>query len=132
MKMVFHLANNYNKGYCAVFTFCLSVVMVHGYVLSMPRSLFSVSKNYFHVTSDSTSTIPMAIGKIHPFGSMPTAVSICPPYLVLMWHPSKHMIGLHAVKKPLLHASNDIYNVLNTLPSRFKKKLLPGLLLLSS
>jgi hypothetical protein len=52
---------------------------LQGVVFSMPRSYFSVSRNHFHDTRDSTSTTAMAIGKIQSFGSMPTTVSSCPP-----------------------------------------------------
>lgn len=86
-------------------TFCLSIMMVQGYVLSMPRSLFNVSRNHFQLSMD---IIPIAIGKMHSLGSMPTALNICPPNLVLMWQPSKHMRGLHADMKPLLQASRDM------------------------
>jgi hypothetical protein len=45
----------------------------------MFRSDLSVSKNHFHVTSDSTSTIAIAIGKMQSLGSMPTAIRSWPP-----------------------------------------------------
>ena len=68
----------------------------------MFRSDLSVSnKNHFYVTSDSTSTTIIAIGKMPSLGSMPTAVRSWPPYLVLMKQPSKQITGLQAERNPL-------------------------------
>jgi hypothetical protein len=82
-------------------TFCLSLIMVQGPVLTMPRFV----RNQLHVKVSSTSTTAKANGNIQSFGSIPTDVSNWPLYFVLMWQPSRHITELQAARKPLLQAS---------------------------
>ena len=108
-------------------TFCLSVIMVQGYVLLIFSSSLSVSRNHFHVLKDPTSTTAIAIGNIQSFGSTPTAVKSCPPNLVLMWHPSKQIIGLQPLRNPLLQATSAKYKLLKCPSDSLRNNVLPGL-----
>ena len=123
-------------------TFCLSLIIVYGEELLVFKSSFKVAKNHSQLYVDSTSHSPNAMGKIQSLGSTPTDVSKFPLYLVFMWHPSRKIIGLQALRYPLLHASYDQYSVEKwssvslVLSSKtslvHRKNLLPGLVLLSS
>jgi hypothetical protein len=49
-----------------------------------------------------------------------------------MWQPSRQITGLQPVRKPLLHASKEMYIELKKPSRQFRKKVLPGFVFLSS